>query len=169
MDFVDIKQAVNSLTAWEPWVIILIIIVSGGVGGLAQKYSVTIPTENKRIKLPFLNYVVVGIAAALGVMFVLTSDPLLRLVSFSVVAGFGGKAILSAMEERLKATDTQIKARRIAETAEKIVDNVSVIGEGIEKGNISAPTEIELKPKYAAISEEADNLIIQIKNLREGF
>ncbi len=167
MDFVNIQQVIDSLASWEPWVVILIVIGSGAIGGWAQKYSVGIPAKGPT-KLPFLGYIVVGIAAALGVMFVLTSEPLLRLISFSIVAGFGGKAVLSAMEERLIATEAQTKVKEAADSLETSAKSISKVQQGIEEKANGKPAE-ELAPELENMTKETEKLRVQATTLRAAF
>lgn len=75
-----------------------VVAVFGALGGWARKL-VSPPEDKPR---PWPSFVIVGAVAALAVLFVFGAGDPLKLVAVAVVAGYGGKSILDALENKVK-------------------------------------------------------------------
>ncbi|GEM_PF-777151 len=143
METLDIPELINSLKNWDMWKPLIIVSVIGMLGSLAHK--LTSPPEDKT-SLP--GYIVVGALAALAVLFIFTPSDAVRLIALSLVAGYGGKAILNALEARRKTDRAKAETaekieegKKVVETAEKIhsyAQNLSRINKELEKTLIEA-------------------------------
>lgn len=117
MENIDITQLVGSISSWDTWIILIIVAISGMVGGLAHK--LTSPPEDKT---PLLGYVVVGAVSSLAILFVFTPSDAVRLIALSLAAGYGGKAILNALEAKLKTALAQAETAKAKENGQMAVE-----------------------------------------------
>jgi hypothetical protein len=117
METMDIAKLVYSLMEWNTWVVIIIVSFFGALGGLAHK--LTSPPEDKT---SISGYIVVGGVASLAVLFVLFPSEPVRLIALSIAAGYGGKAVLDALEARVKTAIAQSETAKAKEDGKKAVD-----------------------------------------------
>jgi len=117
METIDIVKLVGSIKSGDTWIVILSVAIAGIVGGLAHK--LTSPPEDKT-SLP--GYVVVGAVSALAVLFVFAPADAVRLVALSLAAGYGGKAILNALEARVVTALARAETARAKEEGAKAVE-----------------------------------------------
>lgn len=93
-----------------------VVAVFGALGGWAHKLAS--PTGDQR---PWPNFVVVGVVAALAVLFVFGREDPIKLIAVAVVAGYGGKSILDALESKVKLAIEQAKNEKLREHGIKVV------------------------------------------------
>jgi hypothetical protein len=95
----NIESLVHNLFTGYTWVVLVITAVFGIVGGCAHKF-----TSSPEDKTTWWGSIVVGAVASIAVLFILTplNPDAVRLIAQSLIAGYGGKAILDALETRLK-------------------------------------------------------------------
>ena len=96
---IDIAQLMSSLNQWETWRIIIIVAICGIVGGLSNKLSAP-PKDQTHV----MGYITVGAVAALVVLFVYVPTDGVRLIALALAAGYGGRAILNAVQNRVRLT-----------------------------------------------------------------
>lgn len=117
METIDIAKLVGSLKDWDTWVVIIIVSIFGMLGGLAHK--LTSPPEDKT-SLP--GYIVVGAVASLAVLFIFFPLEPVKLIALSLAAGYGGKAVLDALEARVKTAIAQAETAKAKEEGKKAVE-----------------------------------------------
>lgn len=135
---IDIAQLMSSLNQWETWRIIIIVAVFGMLGGLSNKLSA--PSKDQT---HLLGYIIVGAVAALAVLFIHVPTSGVRLIALALAAGYGGRAILNAVQNRVRLTiarEEVAKAKRdgreaiqIGEEAVKYAEDMQQYCKGLEK------------------------------------
>ena len=126
MTSADLLAIVVSFKDWAVWVIIGIVAVFGALGGWAHKLAS--PTEDQR-RWP--SFVIVGAVAALAVLFAFGPKDPIKLIALAVVAGYGGKSILDALENRVKLALAEAEVK----TAKDQRDQVAAVAkEAIKLG-----------------------------------
>ena len=113
---INIDVLANSLKNWYTWVVIIIAAVSGIIGGLAHK--LTAPLDDKT---SLWVYTIVGGVASLAVLYILSPPDGIKLIALSLAAGYGGKAVLDALEARVKIALAQADAAQAKETGQKAI------------------------------------------------
>jgi len=137
----------------ENLIILLIVSFFGALGGLAHKLTET-KEEKETYNNSILNYIIVGIVASIGILAIIPDTSQLKLIAFSVVAGYGGKVILNAMHSKLQMMITNAKI----DSANKALDEIKKQAENLtginmlrtteSNGNTKSNTEIENQIKY---------------------
>jgi hypothetical protein len=117
METIEIAKLVGSIKSWDTWVVIFIVAIFGILGGLAHK--LTTPPEDKTSSL---RYILVGAVASLAVLFVFTPSDAVRLIALSLAAGYGGKAVLDALEARVKVALAKEETAKAKEDGKKAVE-----------------------------------------------
>ncbi len=142
METIDIAKLVDSLLDWHTWLVIFVVSGSGLFGGLAHK--LTSPPEDKT---SLTRYIVVGIVASLAVLFIFIPKDPVRLIALSLTAGYGGKAILDALEARVRtaiAQEETAKAKdngkEAVEAAKTAISYAQDLSQKFTKMKISLPT-----------------------------
>ncbi len=140
METVDIARLVGSLKDWDTWVVIIIVSIFGMLGGLAHK--LTSPPEDKT-SLP--GYIVVGAVASLAVLFIFSPLEPVKLIALSLAAGYGGKAVLDALEARVKTAIAQAETAKAKEEGKKAVESgKEAIGYAQKLAETNKQLEIDL-------------------------
>jgi hypothetical protein len=117
MEAINISHLADNIKKWDTWVIIIIVAISGILGGLAHK--LTSPPEDKT---SWPRYLVVGAIASLAVLFVFVPTDPVRLIALSLAAGYGGKSVLDALEARVKTALAEKEAAKAKEDGIKAVE-----------------------------------------------
>jgi hypothetical protein len=114
----EIAKLITSLGNWTNWTIVPVIaLLAGAIGGLAKR--LTAPPEDKT---PIYSYLVVGGIASIAVLFVLTPADGVKLIAQSLAAGYAGKAILEALQEKVKTALAKKDAEEAKEKGKQAVD-----------------------------------------------
>ena len=123
MESINVVEMVGNMKNWGMWGILGIAAGFGALGGLAHK--LTSPPEDKT-SLP--GYLIVGIVASLAVLFVFTPSDAVKFIALSLVAGYGGKSVLNALEARVKTAlaeketaDTKDDGKKAVETGKEAI------------------------------------------------
>lgn len=192
METIDIAKLVGSIKSLDTWVVLIIVSIFGMLGGLAHK--LTSPPEDKT-SLP--GYLVVGAVASLAVLFVFAPSDAVRLIALSLAAGYGGKAVLNALEARVKTALAEAKTDKAKEEGKKAVEagkeaishaqKLSRINKELEKAlmkatqqpretileTLKAPLPTDLHSFVTKSSESVTDELKQLSNkldfLRESF
>lgn len=110
---IDLRSSMDTNTM----IVLLVAAIFGMLGGLSHK--LTSPPDDKT---PWYNYVVVGAVAALAVLFIFDPKDALKLIALSIAAGYGGKAVLDAMEARVKTALAQAETTKAKEDGKKTAE-----------------------------------------------
>ena len=145
METENVSALIVSLKDWETWIPVLIIaLISGMLGGYAHK--LTSPPEDKT---SFLGYIVIGAVASLAILFVFTPLDGVKLIAESLAAGYGGKAVLNALEARVKTAIAQTEAAKAKEDGKKAIESgkeaVSLAQNLLQKSDILEKALMETK------------------------
>jgi hypothetical protein len=188
----NIADLVGSIKDWDTWVVLLIVAAFGLLGGLAHK--LTSPPEDKTSSL---RYMLVGIVASLAVLFVFTPSDAVRLIALSLAAGYGGKAVLDALEARVKVALAKEETARAKKDGQKALEagkeavrhaqKLSQINKELEKalmeatkqtretilGTLTAPLPGEVHSFVAkspeVLADELKQLSYKLESLEEAF
>jgi hypothetical protein len=114
---INLGVLADSLKNGYTWVVLFIAATSGIVGGLAHK--LTSPPDDKT---SLWVYVIVGGVASLAVLYILSPPDGIKLIALSLAAGYGGKAVLDALEARVKTALAQADAAQAKETGKKAIE-----------------------------------------------
>lgn len=117
METINISNLAEAIKKWDTWVIIIIVSISGILGGFAHK--LTSPPEDKT---SWPRYLVVGAVASLAVLFVFVPTDPVRLIALSLAAGYGGKSVLDALEARVKTALAEKETAKAKEDGTKAVE-----------------------------------------------
>lgn len=110
----ELLALVMSFKSWDVWVLIGVVAVFGALGGWAHKLAA--PAEDQR---RWSGFVVVGAVAALAVLFVFGPKDPVKLLALSIVAGYGGKAVLDALENKVKAAVAEAETKHAKEQGQQ--------------------------------------------------
>jgi hypothetical protein len=113
----DAEKIPQAFGTGDTWAVIAIAFVAGMLGGLAHRLA-----ADKNDKTPLLWYLVLGGASAVAALFVISRDDPYKFVGACVVAGFAGKAVLSALQARLEASIAKAEARKSRQGAKKAIN-----------------------------------------------
>jgi hypothetical protein len=188
----NIVDLVGSIKNWNTWVVLLTVAIFGVIGGLAHK--LTSPPEDE---MSSLRFILVGAVSSLAVLFVFTPSDAVRLIALSLVAGYGGKAVLDALEARVKvalakeetakAKDDGKKAVEAGKEAVSQAQKLSQINKELEKALITlkgqpretiyeglkAPLPVDLHSFVAkspeAVTEGLKHLSYTLDSLEKSF
>jgi len=149
----------------EVWSYFFVLIIAGAFGGFVGELDAEThyrlhpwgrPAEGKPIELGWLGGVLIGIAAAIGIMLVgdtfgvlrgKTADGFhwMRLAALGIIAGFTGRSLLSGLAQKVtdiakKQVDKQAQVLKteIKEEGEKILAAIEALNEAdrlLEKGD----------------------------------
>lgn len=171
METIDITKLVGSLKDWDTWVVIIIVSIFGMLGGLAHK--LTSPPEDKT-SLP--GYIVVGAVASLAVLFIFFPLEPVKLIALSLAAGYGGKAVLDALEARVKTAIAQAETAKAKEEGKKAVETgkaavkyAQTLLEKATKGLEATNLELMIGKSPDAFSDELKKLSNELDFLGESF
>jgi hypothetical protein len=117
METANISDLVSAIKDINTWVILFVVAIFGIIGGLSHK--LTSPVEDKT---SLLGYIVIGAVASLAVLFVFIPKDAVRLVAISLAAGYGGKAVLDALEARVKTAIAQAETAKAKEKGKEAVE-----------------------------------------------
>jgi hypothetical protein len=167
METIDIAKLVSSLMELNTWMVIIIVSIFGMLGGLAHK--LTSPPGDK-ISLP--GCIVGGAVASLAILFVFFPSEPVKLIALSLAAGYGGKAVLDALEARVKTAIAQAETAKAKEDGKKAVDagkeavsyaqKLAETNKQLEKNLIAAkgqPRETILETLQTPLSVELQSFI----------
>ncbi len=101
----------------DTWIVLLIVVIFGVLGGWAHRLGA--PKDDET---PPLAYVVLGAVSALAALFAIVPTEPLKLVGLSAIAGYAGKAVLSALQARVEAAVSKAEAVKAKDTARKAID-----------------------------------------------
>ena len=117
METINISELVSSIQNVNTWIVLVIVLIFGMIGGLAHK--LTSPIEDK---MPLVGYIVVGAVASLAVLFIFVPKDAVRLIALSLASGYGGKAVLDALEAKVKTAIAQADAANAKENGKEVVE-----------------------------------------------
>ncbi len=164
-------QLVTSLCTLQTWIILGTAAICGIVGGYARKLTSpsedtqsTPPLKDKKYWLSWWGALVVGAVASLAVLYVFPlENEFYKLVALSLAAGYGGKAILDALEARIKTAIEKEKTARAKEDGKK------AIGAGGAVVTCARNLEVKLGKWPNAFSPELKTLSDYLDFLGESF
>lgn len=152
MGSISVDGVMSALGNWQTLFFFFIVLVGGLIGGVAQYLAATYQervigetsTGGQSSSLSqfrvgfFIKSAVIGVAAALAILFVFLDSPFWRLVSISVIAGYGGISILNSLKakfekiiaekgEQEEKKNTEIDAELLEKEKKKLEDRVKTI------------------------------------------
>jgi len=144
MTDINIPGAVGNIKNWDTLIFLAIAAISGMLGGIAHRS--TSPPDDRT---SWWSNLVVGAVASLAVLFVFTPSDAVRLIALSLIAGYGGKAILDALEAKVKTAIAE------AETVKVKDDGKETTKAGKEIGSIAQ--------KLLQINKELEKNLMEAK------
>lgn len=150
---INIADLVSHIKNWETWEVLIIVSIFGMLGGLAHK--LTSPSEDKT---PLWGYIVVGAVASLAVLFIFVPQDVVRLIALSVAAGYGGKAVLDALEARVKTALAMAETDKAKEEGKKAVE---VGKEAVSHAQKLSQINKELEKALMQVSEQPREIILE--------
>jgi hypothetical protein len=150
MENIDIAMLVKSLLDWHAWLILAVVAVGGMMGGLAHKLS-----SQPEDKTSLARYLVVGMVAALAVLFVYAPQDPVRLIALALAAGYGGKAVLDALEAKVKAAVAEAETARAKESGLRAVTIGRQLADHASKLSNLARTMMKDQPEAVLRNIEA--------------
>jgi hypothetical protein len=112
-------------TLWYYWVFFLLAAIIGSIASSVTNNNGNAiicgwesgnPKEEegnpRKYNLGIIADIIIGIAAALGVLWTLTPQTLFQLIGIGTVAGYGGSSVLRALVNKLDAQSSQEQAKK---------------------------------------------------------
>lgn len=118
------------------WIVILL----GGFGGLLHalylsEYGLLIPKFSKNDKislnLGFLSDVLLGIGAAVAILYFILPDTLFKQVSLSLISGFGGGSFLGSLTNKMGVDLERGKVKELEEVVREYDKKLRAISKEI--------------------------------------
>lgn len=116
MENFNIIELVDSLSAESTWIVLLITAIFGMLGGLA--HILVSPPEEKK---SYGACLIVGAVSSIAVLFIFDPKNAIKLIALSLIAGYGGKAVLDALGLRVKLALASEKAAEAEERGEEAI------------------------------------------------
>ena len=113
----NLTSLAESLGRADTWTILIVVLVFGALGGWAHRLGA--PKEDTTTPLA---YIILGSVSALAALFVIVPTEPLKLIGVAVVAGYAGKAVLSALQARVEAAVAKAETVKAKDTARKAID-----------------------------------------------
>lgn len=114
---------------WPVWLAFLGCAVLGGLASsfvnnnkTALMWGWTDGSKKSKYRMGILADIIVGVAAAIGILWTMTPQTLLQLLGMGAVAGFGGSSVLQALLNRLAAETSEMEKEQVSTKLEKIRD-----------------------------------------------
>jgi hypothetical protein len=120
----DINNLINEIQNPNLWVTLGIAIISGIIGGWTHKIT---DSNTNEIKIKTSSYIVIGIVASIAVLFIKTPSDPIKLIAFTIIAGYAGKSVLDALKSKLEAAINGTKIEDIRKITEKMENHVSEV------------------------------------------
>jgi len=159
----DYSTLTWNLLQWHTWVLLGIAAAFGAVGGFVHRYAV--PPEDRGV---WYSGILMGAAGAVAFMFIMIPDDPFRFLAVSLVAGFGGKAILESVLATLNAKAVQNRSARLIRDTREVADDVrqtvTTIEKEINQGRIQVSQETLDKLKESG--QQLDNKQNELKGLQ---
>ncbi len=114
---INLGAFADSVKNGYTWAILGLALGFGVLGGLAHK--LTSPPEDKK---SLWVYIVVGGVASLAVLYIFSPQDAIKLIALSLAAGYGGKAVLDALEARVKAALASAETAKAKEAGQTTAD-----------------------------------------------
>ena len=127
--------------------------------------------------MSLLGYIVVGAIASLAVLFIFPpNDDAVRLIALAVVSGYGGKAILDALEARMKVAIAQAEVKGAKEEANKNKAEAEEAKTNGKKAYDSFKKSFDLASNYVSVmksindtpKKDLSNATMQLNSNLEG-
>ncbi len=112
----NLASLAESFGRADTWTVLVVVLVFGALGGWAHRLGA--PKEDKTRPVA---YVILGSVSALAALFAIVPTEPLKLVGLSVVAGYAGKAVLSALQARVEAAVAKAETVKARDTARKAI------------------------------------------------
>jgi hypothetical protein len=166
----DAEKLFQSLAVANTWYIVLISFGIGAVGGLAHALGdtgsvpVIPPTPGAPVtpappdKWKWLREVLVGAVAAVAVLFVVRPADGVALVSSSLIAGYAGRAIMAALEDKAKAIIAQQAAVVAQQRANDATQDVHKLIDAADKAKSAGTVMGGQPPAPSALDGAVEGL-----------
>jgi predicted MFS family arabinose efflux permease len=114
----NVTELVSGINDFNTCSILFLVAIGGAIGSMAHAFAS--PPENK---IAVLRYIAVGAVAALAVFFAVMPKEAVRLIALSIVSGYCAKAVLNALEARVKiATKVKENGKEAVAVGKKAVN-----------------------------------------------
>lgn len=107
------------------------------------------PQKRKQLEMGLIADLASGVAAALGILWMMTPQTFFQLIGIGAVAGYGGSAILQALVNRLAADVSKTEKEKVENEKKSLEDAKKQLDEKTTK---IAQAEKDLDKKKAEIS-----------------
>lgn len=162
----DLATLSQMLRSADTWLTLGITMVFGMLGGYAHK--LVAPADDTTSDL---GYAVLGAVGALGALFAVAPQDGLKLVGLAVIAGFAGKALMSALQARVEAAVAKTEAAKATvakveaiatgtaavQRATNIVESVARGGRSLTAGLIEHQ-ELTVKDALPSLADKASEI-----------
>lgn len=115
---------------WAVWMIFLGCAILGGLASsfvnnnkTALMWGWVDGNRKSGYRMGILADIIVGLAAAIGILWTMTPQTTLQLFGMGAVAGFGGSSVLAALLNRLAAETSEKEKEQVSSKLEKIRKN----------------------------------------------
>jgi hypothetical protein len=135
LSLVDYSSLVEYFRHGSTWLLVAIAVGAGAIGGFVHRYAV--PPADRGV---WYAGILMGAAGAVAFMFIMIPDDPFRFLAVSLVAGFGGKAIIESVLESINAKIVRRNSAplisRARELAGEVRQTVTTIEAEIKHGRL---------------------------------
>ena len=160
---VDYSRLAEYFRHGSIWCLVGLAVVFGALGGFVHRYAV--PAEDRGV---WYGGVLMGAAGAIAFMFVMIPTEPLRFLAVSLVAGFGGKAIIESILETINSKIVRRNTVRLISRSKDITADVKAVLASVEddcvKGRIKVSQDTLDKLKEFGL--RADDKQKELKSLQ---
>jgi hypothetical protein len=134
-----VAQAADANT----WVVIGLALVAGMIGGWAHKF--TTPKEDAT---PLVGYLLLGAVSSVALLYVALPQTVVQLIALSLLAGYGGKALLDSLLAKIMLKVSESKTQFVIEQSWRTVEiaqqHIANVANDL-RGEKFAPSEAQKK------------------------
>ncbi len=122
METLDINTLLGSIRNWETWVVLVFVAAFGVAGGVA--HNLTSPSDDQTSGW---GHIVLGAVASIAILFIIEPSDAVKLAALSLIAGYGGKAILNALAARATAVLAKEEVKKVKGEADVAKEEVKKV------------------------------------------
>lgn len=157
----------SSFTDLDTIGVLVVAAAFGALGGFVKHITAAPAPEAPVVKYAGAKAALVGLVAAVGALYALTPENGVKLVGMALVAGYAGKALLDALEARLRLATAERKVqteRADKHTALDVAEKALVAA-----GQPVKPAMVKRTPELGAVAPATDlpGLARTLENLRD--
>ncbi|HEY1694679.1 MAG TPA: hypothetical protein VGG39_21055 [Polyangiaceae bacterium] len=168
-DTTDHANLLDSLKAGQTWVVLAVAFGVGFIGGTAHWVTRLGTPGDAGPKAPLWAEGLIGAVAAVAILFVLRPSDGVALVASSLVAGYAGRMVMSALEDKAKAIVAQNELSKMQQVAVESQARATVAVADVRSVVSAVSRTREVRGAGVAAEGNAPALDALIRSMREKY